>query len=62
MAKGLRPAGTIGVALTAWDLWRRIPPKQRAILLAQAKTHGPRVARQAYLLSRAVASRKTPPA
>ena len=58
MAKGLRPAGTIGVALTAWDLWRRIPPKQRKVLLAQARAHGPKVAKRAYVISRAVATRK----
>jgi len=60
MPKGLRPAGTIGVALTAWDLWRRIPPKQRKILLAQARAHGPTVAKKAYVLGRsAAASRKS---
>jgi hypothetical protein len=44
--------GTIGVALTAWDLWRRLPPKQRQLLLAQAKLHGPRLAKKAYAASR----------
>ena len=62
MPKGVRPVGTIGVALTAWDLWRKLPPKQRKILLAQAKTHGPRIAKKAYVLGRsAAAARKTPP-
>ena len=60
MPKPLRPVGTIGVALTAWDLWRRIPPKQRKILLAQARTHGPTIAKKAYVVSRAVATRKPP--
>jgi hypothetical protein len=60
MPKPLRPVGTIGVALTAWDLWRRIPPKQRKILLAQAREHGPRLAKKAYVVSRtAAANRKT---
>jgi hypothetical protein len=46
------PAGTIGAALTAWDLWRRIPPRHRKILLAQARTHGPRLVKKAYSASR----------
>jgi hypothetical protein len=46
------PAGTIGAALTAWDLWRRIPPKQRKLLLLQAKVHGPRLVKKAYSASR----------
>jgi hypothetical protein len=44
--------GTIGVALTAWDLWRRIPPAQRKLLLAQAKLHGPKLAKKAYAAGR----------
>jgi hypothetical protein len=60
MAKGIRPVGTIGVALTAWEMWRKIPPKQRKILLAQVREHGPTVAKKAYVLGRsAAASRKT---
>ncbi len=46
------PAGTIGAALTAWDIWRRIPPKQRKLILIQAKTHGPRLVKLAYTASR----------
>jgi len=44
----LRRAGPVGTALFLWDLWQRIPPKQRKRLLEQARTHGPRIARQAY--------------
>jgi hypothetical protein len=29
-------------------VWKRIPPKQRKKLLAQARKHCPRLARQAY--------------
>jgi hypothetical protein len=39
-----RRAGPLGVALTAWDLWRRLPPKQRQQVLALARKHGPKVA------------------
>ena len=44
----LRPrVGAMGMALTAWDIWRRLPPKQRRALLNQAKAHGPRLAKMA---------------
>jgi hypothetical protein len=38
-----RRAGPLGLALTAWDLWRRIPPKQRKQLLSAARRHGPKL-------------------
>jgi hypothetical protein len=40
----LRRAGPIGLALTAWDIWRRIPKKHRRAILYQARKHGPTVA------------------
>lgn len=39
-----RRAGPIGLALTAWDLWRRLPPRQRKQLVNLARKHGPKVA------------------
>ena len=39
-----RRAGPIGLALTAWDIWRRLPPKQRKQVLNIARKHGPKVA------------------
>ena len=60
MAKGLRPAGTVGAALAAWDLWRKIPPKQRKLLLAQARTHGPAIAKRAYVVGRIAATTRKP--
>jgi hypothetical protein len=39
-----RRAGPMGLVLTAWDLWRRLPPKQRKQVLDLARKHGPRVA------------------
>jgi hypothetical protein len=33
--------------LTAWDIWRRIPPRQRVVLLMLARKHGPRIAKRA---------------
>ena len=40
--------GRLGVALMLVDVWRRIPPAQRRLLIAQARRHGPRLAKQAY--------------
>ena len=42
-----RKMGPVGVALTAFDIWRRIPKKQRRQIIAQARKHGPRLARAA---------------
>lgn len=42
--RAFRRAGPIGVALTAWDIWRRIPPRHRKMLVKQARKHGPRIA------------------
>jgi hypothetical protein len=39
-----RKVGPVGIALTAYDIWRRLPPKQRKIILASARKHGPRLA------------------
>jgi hypothetical protein len=39
--RSFRGAGPIGLALTAWDIWRRIPKKHRRAILRQARKHGP---------------------
>jgi hypothetical protein len=41
-----RRVGPVGVALTAYDIWRRLPPRQRRWVMKQARTHGPRLAKQ----------------
>jgi hypothetical protein len=41
-----RRAGPVGLALTAWDVWRRIPPQHRKTILKQARKHGPLVIKQ----------------
>jgi hypothetical protein len=48
-----RKIGPVGVALTLWDVWRRLPPKQRRWMMQQARTHGPRIAKQAVAAQRA---------
>jgi len=42
----LRP-GPIGFAITLYDVWRRLPPKQRKQVLDLARKHGPKVASSA---------------
>ena len=42
-----RKMGPIGVVLTAIDIWRRIPPKQRRRIVSEARKHGPRLAKAA---------------
>lgn len=41
----LRPTAW-GLAIAAWDVWRRLPPKQRQQALKLARKHGPKVAKQ----------------
>lgn len=40
-----RRLGAVGIALTAWDIWRRIPRQQRKQIVRQARRHAPTVAR-----------------
>jgi hypothetical protein len=42
----LRRTGAVGLALTMWDVWRRIPPRHRKTILKQARKHGPKVAKR----------------
>ena len=43
---GRRP-GAIGLALTAYDLWRRLPEAQRRQLIEHGRRHGSRLAGEA---------------
>ena len=47
-----RGPGAFGLALAAWDVWRRIPPQHRRLIIGQARKHGPRIAKQAVAASR----------
>lgn len=47
MPKVTRKVGPLGLALTAWDIWRRLPPRQRKQLIDIARRHGPRMAARA---------------
>ena len=39
-----KKAGVVGLAMTAWDIWRRIPPRHRKTIVKHARKHGPRIA------------------
>jgi hypothetical protein len=54
-----RRLGPLGLALTAYDVWRRLPPKQRRAVAQATRKHGPRLAAQAA--KAAQARRRTPP-
>jgi hypothetical protein len=40
----MRGAGALGLAMTMWDVWKRIPPQHRKRLIKQARKHGPKIA------------------
>ncbi len=39
-----RGGGPIGIAMTAWAVWQRLPSRQRRLLLRQLGKHGPKAA------------------
>jgi hypothetical protein len=49
----------MGLAVSAWRLWRRLPPKQRKRVMKQVRRHGPKLAAKAvkYAASRRTAKR-----
>ena len=47
-----RRAGPVGLALTAYDIWRRLPKKQRRQILEAARKHGPRAAAKVMTTAR----------
>ncbi len=47
----LRP-GPVTVAVTAYNLWKRLSPQQRRQIMAMARRHGPTVMAQATKLGR----------
>ena len=40
-----RRLGAVGIALTAWDIWRRLPKRHRRMIIREARRHVPTVAR-----------------
>ncbi|HEX9598886.1 MAG TPA: hypothetical protein VF963_05885 [Gaiellaceae bacterium] len=54
-----RRLGPVGVVLTAWDIWRRLPPKQRKQIMNVARKHGPKVASRVLKASARARSRRS---
>jgi hypothetical protein len=51
----LRPkVGPVGLALTLWDVYRRLPPRQQKMVRDLARKHGPKVAARALQLRRSM--------
>jgi hypothetical protein len=51
----LRPKiGPVGLALTLWDVYRRLPPRQQKMVRDLARKHGPKVAARALQLRRSM--------
>jgi hypothetical protein len=42
--KRLRP---VAIGLTLWEVWWRLPPRQRRFVMGQVRKHGPTVAKSA---------------
>ena len=55
-----RGPAAVSVALTAWDVWRRLPPSQRRLVAALARKHGVRVAKQAWTVQRRATATAAP--
>ena len=56
MPKVPRNAGPIGLAVTAYDIWRRLSPRQKRLIAQQARRYGPLIAAQAVRSARAAAA------
>jgi len=53
-----RTGGAFGLALTAYDIWQRLSPRQRRALLASAKRYGPVVGAYAARQAKAAATKR----
>jgi hypothetical protein len=50
--------GPVGLALALYDVWRRLPPRQRKQLMRLARKHGPAVAKRVMEMQRARRGRR----
>jgi hypothetical protein len=56
-----RRVGPLWIALTAWEMYRRLPPPMRKRLLQEVSKHGPAAARKARETAEKVVARRRPP-
>jgi hypothetical protein len=45
--------GPVGVAIAMYNVWRRLSPKQRKLVVKLARKHGPRAAKKVMQYQRA---------
>jgi hypothetical protein len=57
MPKLPRRAGALGLVLSAYDVWKKLPPERRRKIVKQVRQHGPRVAKEAATIARTAAAR-----
>jgi hypothetical protein len=50
----------LGLALSAYDVWKKLPPERRDKIVAQVRKHGPKVVKEAASVARAAAKRARP--
>ena len=53
----LRP-GPVGLAIALYDVWRRLPPRQRKQVLKLARKHGPTAAAKLLQARRTLRGRR----
>ena len=53
----LRPA-PVAIAITLYDVWRRLPPRQRKQVLKLARKHGPKAAAKLIEVRRTLRGRR----
>jgi hypothetical protein len=58
--KLIRSAGPIGLAISAYDVWRRLSPRQRKLLVRGAKRYGPLIAAEAMRSAKGMMRRRPP--
>jgi hypothetical protein len=58
--KIFRRTGAVGVALTAYDIWRQIPKQHRRTIVRTARRQGPKVAAAVIMYGRRRAERRDP--
>ncbi len=54
------PKSSVGVALAAYRMWRRLPPAQKRLVLTQVRKHGPKAAAAAASIVRQTRNGKKP--
>jgi hypothetical protein len=57
MPRLTRRAGALGLVLSAYDVWQKLPAERRKQIVAEVRKHGPKVAKEAATVVRSAAKR-----